>query len=434
MNLLDLAYIPFALVTAPWWLGKKRAGWRERFGHAPRLDDVKPGLKGRVLLHAVSVGEVNALRHLVPLLKDHADVVISVTTDTGIARARELYSNTATVVRYPLDFSRSVNRFLDAIRPDVIALVELEIWPNFVSIARSRDIPVCVINGRLSERSFKGYRRFKWFFRRSYARLSCVYAQDEAYHRRFVEMGVNPAQCHISGSMKWDAARIEDSVAGAEELARELGIDRSRPLVVAGSTGPLPADGAPIGFDGAQGRALWCEEALLHAAMPPGVQLLCAPRKPERFDEAARALPGCVRRSAHPKGSVPSQSGRDRFLLDTIGELRAAYALADVVVVGRSFGEQYGSDPVEPISLGKPSVIGPSYGDFKSAVESLIAGGGILMRPADQLRATVETLLRDAQARESLRNSGREVIRRNQGASGRYARAVLDMISGTSIP
>jgi 3-deoxy-D-manno-octulosonic-acid transferase len=434
MNLLDLAYIPVAFITAPWWIGKKRTGWRERFGHTVRLPAVKSGLKGRVLLHAVSVGEVNALRHLVPLLCTQAEVVISVTTDTGIARAKELFASSATIVRYPLDFSRSVHRFLDAIRPDVIALVELEIWPNFVSHARSRNIPVCVINGRLSARSFKGYSRFKRFFRRYYAQLSCVHAQDATYGERFVAMGVDPSKCHISGSMKWDAAKIEDSVSGADRLALELGIDRTRPLVVAGSTGPLDQDGAPIGFDGANGRALWCEEALLHAAMPAGVQLLCAPRKPERFEEAARALPGCIRRSDHPKGSAPREVNGDRFLLDTIGELRAAYALADVVVVGRSFGGLYGSDPVEPISLGKPTIIGPSHGDFQFAVDSLASGGGILVRSADQLRESIESLLRASDARENLRNSGREVIRRNQGASSRYARAVLDMISGTSIP
>src|SRR5262249_42097350 len=154
----------------------------------------------------------------------------------------------------------------------------------------------------------------------------------------------------ITCSMKWDAAKIEDEVPGAAKLADELGVDRSRPLVVAGSTGPG-------------------EEALFHKSIAPDVQLLCAPRKPERFDEAAAALPGGFRRTRatdNPQ-SVHSADGRPtRFLLDTIGELRAAYSLADVVVIGRSFGDLYGSDPIEPIGLGKSTVIGPAVSDFAS--------------------------------------------------------------------
>jgi 3-deoxy-D-manno-octulosonic-acid transferase len=133
----------------------------EWFGSAgtPRPAPDRP----RILLHAVSVGEVSALRGVVPLLVPHADVVISVTTDTGIARARELFGATCAIVRYPLDFSWAVRRFLDRVKPDAVALVELEVWPNFVDACASRGISVCIINGRLSERSFKGYRRIRGF-------------------------------------------------------------------------------------------------------------------------------------------------------------------------------------------------------------------------------------------------------------------------------
>src|SRR5262249_24418514 len=144
MNALDLLYIPLALFTAPAWAIKKRHGWGERFGKTPPLPPVREGAVGRVLLHAVSVGEVNALRNLVPLLAAEADLVISTTTDTGLARAKELFSDTATVVRYPLDFSLAVRRFLDAVRPDAVALVELEVWPNFVRACKARAIPVCI--------------------------------------------------------------------------------------------------------------------------------------------------------------------------------------------------------------------------------------------------------------------------------------------------
>lgn len=379
------------------------------------------------MLHAVSVGEVGALRALVPMLTGDAQVVVSVGTDTGIARARELFasertpeSSRATVVRYPLDFSGSVRRFLDAVNPSVVGLVELELWPNFVRACGARGIPVAVINGRLSARSFKGYQRFRRLLSPTFASLHMAAVQDAAYAERFRAMGVADERCVVTGSMKWDAAKIEDSVAGAEELAGALGIDRSRPLIVAGSTGPG-------------------EEELLHSACPPGVQLLCAPRKPERFDEAAAALPGCVRRTATTAGS-PGAAGhraaagsRDRFLLDTIGELRTAYALADVVVVGRSFLTLYGSDPIEPIALGKPTVIGPRVSDFQTIVESFDSAGGIVRATPEDLGGTLAALTTDAERRRDLAARGRACILANQGATRRHADLLLSLVRSRGV-
>jgi 3-deoxy-D-manno-octulosonic-acid transferase len=411
MNVLDLLYIPLALATAPWWAGKRRAGWRERFGH---VEASAPAAgRRRVLLHAVSVGEVAALRHLVPLLAPDVDVVVSTTTDTGLTRATQLYGAMpgVRVVRYPLDFSWAVDRFLDAVRPDAVGLVELEVWPNFVRACRRRGVPVCIVNGRLSERSARGYSRLRGFFGRVLGQLECVAVQDESYASRFIALGLAPERCEISGSMKWDAASIEDRVEGADALAAELGIDPNKPLVVAGSTGPG-------------------EEALLHRACPPGVQLLCAPRKPERFDEATAAMgAGAVRRTALKAAGRPAAKGTERFVLDTIGELRRAYSLATVVVVGRSFGSQYGSDPIEPVALGKPVVIGPAVADFAAIVAALRDGGGLVQVEGERLGATLAGLLADAGAREALSTRGREVIRAMQGASARHA-AILMRLAG----
>lgn len=356
------------------------------------------------MLHAVSVGEVSALRHLVPIMAAKCELVLSVGTDTGIRRARELFARDCTIVRYPLDFSWSVRRFLDAVKPDAVGLVELELWPNFVKECSNRGIPVAVINGRLSERSFKGYRRVRSVLSPTFARLTFAAVQDEAYRQRFLAMGVPSERCTITGSMKWDAATITNSVEGAEELAREMGIDRSRPLVVAGSTAED-------------------EEALLHAACPPGVQLLCAPRKPERFDEAAGAMPGCVRRS-EKRTAAP---GTNRFVLDTIGELRKAYALADVVVMGRSFGSLYGSDPIEPAALGKPVVIGPMVKDFQSIIETMDAADAIVRTTREKLGAELARLITDGAMRIGLAGSAIACVRANQGASVRHAEMLLSL-------
>ncbi len=420
MHLLDALYIPAAAVLAPWWAFKKREGWNERFGKIQPLPPTRHG--ARVLLHAVSVGEVSALRELVPLLARDTDVVVSATTDTGVRRARELYSACAHVVRYPLDLSWCVRRFLDSVRPDAVALVELELWPNFVRECERRSLPVSVINGRLSERSFKSYRRIRPAIRPTFARLAFAAVQDDTYAQRFRAMGVAADKCLVSGSMKWDSARIEDTVNGADELAAAMGIDLSRPLIVAGSTGPIP----PTTITTALGpRTITSEEELLHLACPRGVQLLCAPRKTDRFGEAAAVIPGCVRRSRPGQGDPAT----GRFLLDTIGELRAAYSLATLVVVGRSFGGLFGSDPIEPIALGKPVVIGPFVDDFRQIVSDFEAAGGLVRADANTLASELLRLISDPLGRSELASAGRSVIRSRQGASLRHADLIVGLLA-----
>lgn len=410
--LLDLLYLLVAIAAAPIWLtrmirtGKIRTDWRGRFGRAPVL----PRSEGRprVLLHAVSVGEVNAIRLLVEQLERRfgdIEIVIATTTDTGYRRAATLFHERHAVVRYPLDFSFAVERFLRAVRPDVVVLVELELWPNFCAACKRMAIAVCVVNGRLTQRSFERYRWIRPLMKGCFRPLQFAAVQNTAYAERFTAMGVPPERLHITGTMKWDTAQIADHVPGAEQLAAEMGIDRSKPLIVAGSTAPG-------------------EHELLVTATPEGVQLLCAPRKPEWFDQAAAALPGCARRSARVKGSSTG-----RFLLDTIGELRQAYALADVVVVGRSFGTLHGSDMMEPVALGKPTVVGPAVADFQEITDALLTGEGILQCGAADLADLLRRLLGDPHLRAQLADNGRAVIRANQGATARNASLLESLLA-----
>ena len=426
---VDIAFLLFAIVTMPFWLvsmwkrGKLRTDWSSRLGwrlpqvpeqqvpeqQVPEQDVTKAGAQPahRILLHAVSVGEVNAARILADMLAAepmNAQVIISVTTDTGIERARKVFGSQHTVVRYPFDFSWSVRRFLGAVKPDLVLLMELEIWPNFTRLCTNRSIPIAVINGRLSARSFTRSLRVRWILSPMFRRLSRVAAQDQAYADRFEAMGVARNRIAVTGTMKWDTAEIADHVDGAEELAQEMGIDRSMPLIVAGSTA--------LG-----------EETLISAACPEGVQLLCAPRKPEWFDQTYRALPGSVRRSEKRAGSA---SGR--FVLDTIGELRKAYALADLVVLGRTFGNLHGSDMMEPAGLGKVVIVGPRVDDFQSTADALIKSGGLVQTSAENLRATIAELLADPKRREQIASSARDVIRKEQGASARHAKIAQELL------
>lgn len=190
MNPFDVAYCVGALALSPIWARKGRQGWRERLGHAPVLGAKQDASRPRVLLHAVSVGEVSALSTLVPKLLPRAEVIVATTTDTGTARAKKLFGDVCPIVRYPLDFSCSVERFLDAVMPDVVGLVELEVWPNFVRACDARGVPVAVINGRLSAKSFGGYTKLKPILSATFRRLAKVGAQDETYGC------VAPVPCH----------------------------------------------------------------------------------------------------------------------------------------------------------------------------------------------------------------------------------------------
>lgn len=408
--LLDLLYGLAVLISLPIWViplvrsGKARGRVAAGFGRtaAPPTSGRK-----RVLLHAVSVGEVNAIRVLVDRLlaaDDAPDVIVSVTTDTGLARAESLFADTCHIVRYPLDISWAVDRFLDSINPDAIGLVELEVWPNFVATCARRGIPVGLVNGRLTERSMKRYRLIGGLVRRSFERLAFVAAQTQAYADRFIRLGAPKARVSVTGTMKWDVARASIDRTAVDALRDAMGIDPERLLVVGGSTAPG-------------------EHELLVESVPEGTQLLCAPRRPEWFDPAAEVLVGCARRSRGDRGS---ETGR--FLLDTIGELRLAYALADVVVVGRTFVPLHGSDMMEPVALGKPTIVGPDTTDFTETVEVLLASGALLQLEPDDLAPALRRLLVDASAREDLVEHAEAVFIDQGGASERHAELLLTLL------
>ena len=420
----DMAYSMAALALSPVWgwrmlrTGKWRTDWRGRFGRCQLPPDDRPTL----LIHSVSVGEVNAIRQLAPRLHERTQgqirIVIGVTTDTGIDQARKVFGPSAAdrptfeVIRYPLDFSTCVASFLDAVRPSLVATVELEVWPNFIYECTKRKIPVCVINGRLSRRSFRGYRLGVALVRPTFARLAAAAVQTEEYAWRFEALGTPAERIQVLDTMKWDTARIEEpeDVQGADELAKAMGIDRSKPIIVAGSTGPG-------------------EERMLIDTCPAEAQLVLVPRKPERFDEIAALEPEkMVRRTACPDGSVRQPDQTRLFLLDTMGELRKAYALADVVLIGRSFMGLYGSDPLEPIALGKPAVIGPYHSDFADIIEALQVGGGIeVTRSPGDLASELFINRRKA---EALGHRGRKVIRARQGATDRHVDLLLSLLPG----
>lgn len=430
----DIFYALGLAATSPVWgagmlrTGKWRTDWGGRFGKvrsgAPSPRSSGPA-SGRILIHAVSVGEVNLVRRLVGELEAAGvEVVVATTTNTGFERATKLYSERHRVVRYPLDFTFAVRRFLDAVRPDAVALAELELWPNFAEACERRGIPICIVNGRLSERSFRRYKLARPVLRSTFAKVAAAGVQTQAYAERFKAMGVPADRVHVLDTMKWDTAEVADTVPGAGELAAEMGIvagDASRPVVVLGSTGEGEERALADAVRGACGDAF------------PGVQVVVVPRKPERFDEVAGALGVCVRRTQTRGGAAGLEPHRlgpgATFLIDTLGELRKAYALADVVIVGRSFNGWGGSDPIESVGLGKPTIVGPDHENFRDAVNALCEGGGLVVASTpEEAAGAAARLLADREAAARLAKRGREVILSRQGSTRRHAEMLLRVL------
>ncbi len=380
-----------------------------RVGEVPRRADGP-----RILVHGVSVGETSALTPLVAALAASPlapDVVVSASTETGFERARRIHGGDRAVVRFPLDFTWMTRRFLDDLRPDLVVLAELELWPNFLAECGRRGIPVCVAGGRMSARSYRGYRAWRPLVRPMFARLALVAAQTESYRERFTALGTPANRTCVTGSLKWDAASRTPDPETAREIALALGIDRSRPLIVAGSTGAG-------------------EEEALMSHLPPGCQILLAPRNPDRWDEVAGLLSGMPRRSV---GRPTGRDGRGRatrppdvFLLDTIGELGAAYLLADAVFVGRSLSPMGGSNPLEPVALGKPTVIGPHHENFAGIVADLVAEGGVVVSARPM--AVIARWLENPAAGETVAAGGSRAMARHRGTAVSTAERVLGLL------
>lgn len=427
-GLYDLLYILALLVGWPWLIYRRLTRGPGSLALGERLTPPpsRPVASQCVWIHGVSLGEINATRTLVAALRLHAPtavVVVSSTTATGLSRARELYPKLINF-RFPLDFSFVLRRVFERVRPSIIVLMELELWPNLLEVAHARGVPVVIANGRVThERSVRRFNHLliRPFARRMFARLSWVGAQDATYAGRFSALGTPSGRIDVTGSMKYDAADITDHIDGQEQLAEEMGIDPRRPLWVCGSTGP-----------GEEAAILDAYSTLLEQYAD--LQLAIVPRKPERFDQVADLIVqrgfACLRRSGG-KPAVPRNESPPRpvFLGDTMGELRKFYALARFVFVGRTLTPLGGSDVMEVAGLRKPMIVGPHLENFAEA-ESLLrdAGGFVQIQRDAELAGAVEGLLRDPARAEATGAAARGAIESRRGATERTVAKIMMLL------
>lgn len=429
--LLNVLYAALLAVCAPGMLwrmirhGRYRRGRSEKlWGRLPlRTEDARP----LVWFHAVSVGEVLLLRPLLDRLaqvRPEVDVLVSTSTDAGFDVASSQLRN-CRVTWSPLDFTWSIGRALRRVRPDLVVLVELELWPNLIHLTSVRGIPLLLINGRLSARSARGYARIRPVMRRLLSKFTSLAVQTPEYARRFEALGAPAERIIVTGSIKFDGVEGSRANPRTAALRALLRIPQDVPVFIAGST-QAPEEAAAM--------EAWSAARERH----PDLRLILVPRHPERFEEVAalvesRGLP-LLRRSSCPLPAAVNRTGEAPVILvDSVGELSALWGLADVAYVGGSLTPgRGGQNMLEPAAGGAAVLFGPHTDNFRSAVETLLsAEAAVVVRSAAELTAELRQLLADPASAREMGERARSVVRCQQGATVRTLELVVQQLPGS---
>ncbi|MEJ7575386.1 MAG: 3-deoxy-D-manno-octulosonic acid transferase [Pyrinomonadaceae bacterium] len=419
--------------------GKYAAGFRQRLGELPQFDGRG---KGQIIwLHCVSVGETQGARSFAEkLLKRYPShkIVVSTTTLTGQRVARDVFKEVAALVFYfPFDWAWTVRRALDRIAPSLVLVMETELWPHFLRQCRSRGVPVAVINGRISEKSFRRYALVEFFMRRVLNDVTLAVMQAETDAARIEALGLPPARIKVSGNLKFDAQLDSGGHALPDELSARFNFkDERRPLIVAASTHAPEEKILLEAFRKIQLQLRANESNLLEP------RLLVAPRHPERFNEVATLIQASnfswTRRS-YP--ASPRDADCETILLDTIGELPHVYSLATIVFVGGSLAPHGGHNILEPAAAGVPIVTGAHTHNFASITKTFLQREALLQLPAvgdeqapDLLARVLIDLLQDTDKRCRLGANAFRALEDNRGASNRTLEFLKPLFEQREMP
>ncbi len=435
-------YLLYSLLTAvvmilllPYFLvrglgsGKYFHNLRERMGTLPcAVLSAASGARGSIWLHAVSVGEVFAGQTLARALKERfpeRKLFISTTTRTGQTLARERMSFADGVFYFPLDWTFAVRRVFRVLQPALIVIMETEIWPNFLREARRAGIPVLFVNGRVSEKSFKRYRALNGFFGGFLDRVlgdaALFLMQSDADAKRLLELGAPEDRVEVTGNLKYDFA---PPLGGAMEqwLEKQIAQQERWPVIVAGSVVEDEEEPVLAAFDVVE-RA-W-RRALL----------VLAPRKPERFDAAARIAEERgwkIARRSTLSLNAPLDEDADLLLLDSMGELASLYRLADAVFVGGSLVPRGGHNILEPAAFALPPVFGPHMENFQEmAADFLAAHAAVQVANEHQLGATWVDLIRDVEKRRRIGQAAKALVENNRGATAKSLERIAGVLDAT---
>lgn len=415
-TLLFYAALPGVLIRLL-WKGRKLPGYRQRIGE--RLGFYQSSSRPVDLwFHAVSVGETEAAIPVIQSLrKKHPDlsILITCTTPTGSSRVQSVFGNAVSHVYLPYDIPGAVRRFLKHFSPKVAIVMETEIWPNLFRMTANEGIPILIINGRLSERSVKGYRKLGSFVSNTLAAVKLIAAQTPDDAERYRSIGVLTDRVCVPGNIKFDIEVDTATLTLAEQIRSE--VLHQRPAWIAGSIHPGEDD---VLID----AWIKCKQAI------PDLLLILAPRHPERSDEIAR---NCERRqlfaTRRSRGEVCSNL-TDIFILDTIGELKTFYSASNIAFVGGSLIPHGGQNVLEPAAAGIPVFFGPHTSNFKEITRGLIErGGAVQIQNANEIPPLVIQLLQDGQYRSRLTQSATVFLAENRGAVERVVALITDQLN-----
>jgi 3-deoxy-D-manno-octulosonic-acid transferase len=422
--LLNFFYLLLLIAVSPWlaWsairTGKYREGYAEKLlGLVPR----RTSNKKCVWLHAVSVGEVNLLAPLLRAIGQERpdwECVISTTTKTGMDLAKKKYAG-RTVFYCPLDFTWAVNAAMRRIRPDLLVLAELELWPNLIWAANRHGARTAVINGRLSRKSYEGYRRIRPLLARLLHSIDFLAVQDESYAARFRALGALPQSVQVTGSMKYDGAQTDRDNPATRRLAELAGFAPDDVTFLAGSTQEPEESLALQVFQRLSGD--W-----------PRLRLIIVPRHPERFEAVARMLDASgvawQRRTQLGKGI---QQNPRVLLVDVVGELGAWWGTAHIGFVGGSLGNRGGQNMIEPAAYGVAVSFGPNTRNFRDIVASLTErDAAVVVANAEDLVEFVGDCL-DKPAEAAARGQrAATLVRRQLGATDRTLERLVPLVDG----
>ena len=408
--------------------GKYAAGFWERAGGVPSVDAVG---KPVIWLHCVSVGEAQAARPLARAIleefQSHA-LVVSTTTLTGQRVAREAFAGIARQVFYfPFDWAWSARRALGRVDPSAVLVMETELWPRFIRECRARGVPVALVNGRISEKSFGRYRLIKFFISVVVNDLRLAIMQSGADAERMRSLGMCAERVKVAGNVKFDLEAETTRQPLTEELRGRFRLGDGRPLLVAAST---HATEERVVIDALK--------RLRANAGRQSTRLLIAPRHPERFEEVASLLDSSgLRWARRSRPALGDDRECEAILLDTVGELRAVYPLADIVFVGGSVAPVGGHNVIEPAASAKCVVTGAHTANFKAVVESFLERGALVQLPAipaeqaaPALAEVIGGLLDDDARRRRMGEAARAVLDENRGATARAVAMLKPLIEG----
>jgi 3-deoxy-D-manno-octulosonic-acid transferase len=370
-----------------------------------------------VWMHAVSVGEVLAVSQLVERMRTALPgyrILVSTTTDTGQALARKRLGE-ENVIYLPMDFAFAIRPYLNVLRPELVVLAETEFWPNFLRLVSASGARTAVVNARISDRSLPRYRRFRWALRTMLMRIDVFLAQTEQDAERLRSIGAPADRVHISGNLKFDVAN-QTPPAIVDELRQSLARENAGPILVCGST---VEDEEPPLLKAFQN---------LRVQHPRAVMVL-APRHPERFDDVAilvRQLGLQFARRSHWRGEP---LGGGILLLDSMGELGALYALADVAFVGGSLVPRGGHNIVEPAQHGVAIVVGNHTENFRDMIALFRSRDAVRIVEVAELPLVFMDLLSNEEERRGLGRRARETMRSQAGATARTLAALQGLLA-----